>query len=147
MGYTPAYLQVTVEALGAEWIFSTPDAALAAVSDMYARLRGPQDPTAEEPVPSERELLYEQLDATPPEMIVAYCEVFKQGVVGWRGVNDPATGQPLPCTPEHIAAIPTQDKFDVAGAYLLAMQRLREKKEMSTLPPTDSMPPAAPAER
>lgn len=134
MGYTPAYLRLTVEALGAEWDFSTPDAALAQVSDAYALLG------------AERAVLYVERDTTPPEILAAYCEVFKQGIVGWRGVNDPVTGRPLPCTPENIAAIPTEDKFEVAGAYLLKRQALREKKAESISLPTDSSPPATSAD-
>jgi hypothetical protein len=151
MGYRPEYLTVIVECIGARWKFTTPDEALIDFQD-YALRKG--DAQA-----AEYAGLLEKLNETlglsgdkkitldPPELRKVACAAFREGLVGWEGVESPGgpglppAGQPLPFTPETVSGIPMPAKEAVGDAYLMALSALQEKKAEPTLPPTDSTPP------
>ncbi len=127
MPYTPAYLILEVEALGAKWWFQSPDKAL-------ARLMGTVRVNQEEGA-----LDTDRLD---PEQAGALLDAYHDGLTAWEGVMDPANPTaPLPFNRRNVELIPTTDKLLVAAAFLNAALELQAGKVESGERPSNSMPP------
>lgn len=128
MPYTPAYLIVKVEALGAAWFFQAVDKALLRLVPMALAQQDEHVNT----------------DQLSPDQLAALIDIWREGLVGWEGVKDPTpekAGAPLPFTPRHAALIPTEDKLAVVAAFISKIEELQAKKAASAEPPIPSMLP------
>jgi hypothetical protein len=154
MPYRPEYLTVIVECLDARWKFTTPDEALVDYGDYAARRRaalaaeyavlGENPPVSFEDYATDKCITeYAAQGGDAPELRKIACAAFREGLVGWEGVEAP-DGRPLPFTRENVLAIPMPAKEAVGDAYLMTLSGLGEKKIEPTSPPTDSTPPAVP---
>lgn len=127
MPYTPAYLIIRVEALGATWLFQAVDKALLRL--VPGLVAGDVN-----------------TEGLTTEQLSALIDIWTEGLVGWEGVLDPTperAGAPLIFSARNAALIPTEDKLAVVAAYLEKTQELQQKKAGSAEPPMPSMPPAA----
>ena len=127
--------------LGGVYFFRPPDKALSKAMPLFEQVRQQKRRALTDTLgrlPTEDELGELNVDlndnSLPDGMMEAVCDMFTEGVITWRDVED-EDGNPLPCNEANKRMIPTEAKWVIVFAYLEQRKGVEEKKAPSAAPP------------